>query len=278
MMRFGQSRTQKSWSGVTIPRGHACGDRDEWEEPSTRNVSVASRIVRKGGIAMQNKSGVLRIIFMVGLLLGSLAVPGIAAQDVAREAALPRAFQGASLGMPLSDFAAVVPEAKRVSLARRDQTQRTVVVPSKDRFLQRVEYRFSDDQLRELVIHYNPSEVPGGYQRLLERLRESYGKPIAENLQEYDSGPDVVLVKKTVWKDHATMASLTESRKIFDDRRELILTITDRNLQQAFEEDQEHRRRQRELSIPVPTSDHVIQNRQAAMSRSESMRDGHAGG
>lgn len=227
---------------------------------------------------MQNKSGVLRIIFMVGLLLGSLAVPGIAAQDVAREAALPRAFQGASLGMPLSDFAAVVPEAKRVSLARRDQTQRTVVVPSKDRFLQRVEYRFSDDQLRELVIHYNPSEVPGGYQRLLERLRESYGKPIAENLQEYDSGPDVVLVKKTVWKDHATMASLTESRKMFDDRRELILTITDRNLQQAFEEDQEHRRRQRELSIPVPTSDHVIQNRQAAMSRSESMRDGHAGG
>lgn len=227
---------------------------------------------------MQNTSGVLRIIFMVGLLVGTLAVPGIAAQDVAREAALPRAFQGASLGMPLSDFTAVVPEAKRVSFTKRDQTQRTVVVPSKDRSLQRVEYRFSDDQLRELVIHYNPSEVPGGYQRLLERLRESYGKPIAENLQEYDSGPDVVLVKKTVWKDHATMARLTESRKIFDDRRELILTITDRNLQQAFEEDQEHRRRQRELSIPVPTSDHAIQNRQAAMSRSESMRDGHAGG
>jgi hypothetical protein len=170
-------------------------------------------------------------MFMVGLLVGAVAVPGIAAQDVAEEPALPREFQGASLGMPLSDFVAVVPDASRVSLARRDQTQRTVLVPSKDRYLRRIEYRFSDDQLRELAIHYNYSEVPGGYQRLLERLRESYGKPVGENLQEYDSGPDVVLVKKTVWKDHATMASLTESHKMFDGRRELVLTITDLNLQ-----------------------------------------------
>ena len=227
---------------------------------------------------MHNKSGVLRSMLMVGLLVGALAVPGIAAQDAANEAALPRAFQGTSLGMPLSDFTAAVSEAKRVSFARRDQTQRTVVIPSKDPYVRRVEYRFWDDRLREMVIHYNHREVPGGYQRLLERLRGSYGTPLGENLQEYDSGPDVVVVKKTVWKDHATMARLTESRKILDDRRELTLTVTDLGLQQAFEEDQEHRRRERELSIPIPTSDRPIQNRHAAVSRSESAPHGHAGG
>lgn len=135
------------------------------------------------------RSRMLLVLVMFCVVVGFLAVPGLAAQDGAKDAALPRTFQGVSLGMPLSDFVAVVPDAKRVSLARGDQSQRTVVVPSKDRYIQRVEYRFYNDRLREMTIHYNAGKVPGGYQRLLERLQESYGKPIEENLGEYVTDP-----------------------------------------------------------------------------------------
>jgi hypothetical protein len=212
---------------------------------------------------MQVKSGPLVIIFLVGLLVGTMAVPGIAAQDAEKKAALPRAFQSAQLGMTLSEFATVVPEAKRVSLGGRDQAERTVVVPSKDRPLQRIEYRFSNDQLREFVIHYDYGEVPGGYPGLLQNLRESYGKPISQNLQEYYTKPEAFSQKTTVWKDRATMATLTETRKLNGDKRELILTITDFSPQRISEVDQE--RRKEELNIPIPLPDHRIQNNQVAM-------------
>ncbi|HEX6725886.1 MAG TPA: hypothetical protein VF078_00945 [Nitrospira sp.] len=227
---------------------------------------------------MQGKTAVLRMMLMVGLLVGTLAGPGIAAQDDMKEVMLPRSFQGARLGMTVSELVAVVPDANRVSLNRREQAQRTVIIPSKDRYLQRVEYRFYNDRLRELAIHYTYGEVPGGYKRLRQRLQEANGKPTAVDEIDHDAGLNIVSVKKTVWKDLATMARLTESRKIIDDRRELVLTITDLNLQQAFEEDQEHRRRQRELSIPIPLSDHSIQNRQAGISGSENAPNGHARG
>lgn len=212
---------------------------------------------------MQVKSGPLVIIFLVGLLVGTMAVPGIAAQDAEKKAALPRAFQSAQLGMTLSEFATVVPEAKRVSLGGRDQAERTVVVPSKDRPLQRIEYRFSNDQLREFVIHYDYGEVPGGYPGLLQKLRESYGKPISQNLQEYYTKPEAFSQKTTVWKDRATMATLTETRKLNGDKRELILTITDFSPQRISEVDQE--RRKEELNIPFPLPNHRIQDNQAAM-------------
>ena len=221
---------------------------------------------------MQIKSRALRMMFIVGMLLGILTAPGGAAQETT-EAALPRSFQGARLGMALSDLVAIAPDANRVSLGRRDPFQRTVVVPSKDRYLRRIEYRFYNDHLRELAIHYHSNEVPGGYQRLLERLTEAYGKPIVLDEQE-----GYGLVRKTVWKDRATRSSLVESRKLIDDKRELILTITDLALQQAFEEDQEHRRRQRELSIPIPLPDHSIENRQAVVSQSDQLHHGRTDG
>lgn len=217
---------------------------------------------------MQVKSGALRMKLIVGLLLGPLAASGVAGQDDTKEAAVPRSFQGAQLGMTLSEFTAVMPEAKGVSLGGRDHAERTVVVPSKDRPLQRIEYRFYDGRLRELVLHYHHGEVPGGYSGLLEKLRESYGKPISQNLQEYYTKPEAFSQKKTVWKDHATMASLTETRKMNGDKRELILAITDLNPQRPSEEDQERRRRQQELSIPIPLPDQPIQNKQAAVPQS----------
>lgn len=212
---------------------------------------------------MQIKARTLLVIVMLCLVVGFLAAPGIAAEGVPTNVALPRAFQSAQLGMTLSAFTAVVPEAKRASLGGRDQTERTVVVPSKDRPLQRIEYRFYDDRLREIVIHYHHGEVPGGYPGLLEQLRESYGKPMSQNLQEHYTKPEAFSKKTTVWKDQTTMASLTETRKMNGDQRELILAITDRNPQQAAREDQE--RRQQELSIPIPLPDHPAQNKQAAV-------------
>lgn len=214
---------------------------------------------------MEIKSRMLLVIVMLCMVVSFSAAPGIAAEGASKDATLPRAFQSAQLGMTLSEFAAVVPEAKRVSLGGHDHAERTVVVPSKERPLQRIEYRFYDDRLREVVLHYDHGEVPGGYPGLLETLRESYGKPISQNLQEYYTKPEAFSQKKTVWKDHATMVSLTETRKMNGDKRELILAITDLNHQQASGEDQERRRRQQELSIPIPMPDHPIQNKQAAL-------------
>jgi len=212
---------------------------------------------------MPIKVRTLLVIVILCLVVSFLAAPGIAAESVPTDAALPRAFQGAQLGMTLSEFAAVVPEAKQVSLGGRDQAERTVVVSSKERPLQRIEYRFYDDRLREIVIHYHHGEVPGGYPGLLEKLRESYGKPMSQNLQEHYTKPEAFSQKTTVWKDQTTTASLTETRKMNGDQRELTLAITDRNPQQASKEDQE--RRQQELSVPIPLPDHPMQNKQAAM-------------
>lgn len=213
---------------------------------------------------MEIKSRMLLVLVMLCVVVGFLTAPGIAAEGVSTDAALPRAFQSAQLGMALSEFAAVVPEAKGVSLGGPNHAERTVMVPSKDRPLQRIEYRFNDDRLREIVLHYHHGEVPGGYPRLLEKLRESYGKPFSQNQQEYYTKPEAFSQKKTVWKDHATMASLMEIRKMNGDKRELILAITDLTPQQAPEKDQERRRHQ-ELSIPIPLPDHSIQNKQAAV-------------
>lgn len=86
---------------------------------------------------------------------------------------------------------------------------------------------------------------------------------MSQNLQEHYTKPEAFSKKTTVWKDQTTMASLTETRKMNGDQRELILAITDRNPQQAAREDQE--RRQQELSIPIPLPDHPAQNKQAAV-------------
>jgi hypothetical protein len=217
---------------------------------------------------MHVKSAALRMMLTVGLLLGSLAEPGIAAQENTKETALPRSFQGARLGMTLSELVAVVPDAKKVSLNRHDQAQRTVVIPSKDRFIQRVEYRFYNDRLRELAIYYTYGEVPGGFKRLRQRLQEAYGKPAVVDQTDYDAGPNIVSVKKTVWKDGATMSALAQSHKMYQGRElyDLILTITDLDLQHIFEQDQEHRRRQEELRLPIPLPESGIQSKQTATS------------
>ena len=220
---------------------------------------------------MKVKSFVLGTMLMMGLLLGNVATPSLAAQEDTSKPVLPRSFQGARLGMTLSELTAAVPDAKKVSLNRRDPTQRTVVMPSKDRFIQRVEYRLYHDRLRELAIYYTSDEVPGGFERLRARLRETYGEPAVKEHTEYDRGPNIVSIKKTVWKDRATQSLLAQSHKMYAGREsyDLILTMTDLDLQQMYEQEQEQRRRQEELKVPIPLPDPGIQNKQTAMARLE---------
>jgi hypothetical protein len=223
---------------------------------------------------MEIKSRMLLVIVMLCMVGSFFAAPGLAAEYVPTDATLPRAFQGAQLGMTLSEFAAVVPQAKGVSLGERDQAKHTMVVQAKDQPLHRIEYRFSDDRLREVVIHYHHGEVPGGYPGLLEQLRASYGKPMSQNLQEYYTKPEAFSEKKTIWKDHATMASLKETRKMNGDKRELSLAITDLTPQQDAKGDQP--RRQPELGIPIPLPDRARQNEQASMQYLARSEQSHA--
>ncbi|MDK2744194.1 MAG: hypothetical protein H8K03_11720 [Nitrospira sp.] len=220
---------------------------------------------------MQVKSVALGMMLMVGLLLGNLAGPGLAAQGDTRETVLPRSFQGARLGMTLSELTRIVPDAKGVSLNRRDPAQRIIVLPSKDHAVQRVEYRFYNDRLRELAIHYNYDAVPGGFKELRQRLQEAYGEPAVAEQTDYDAGPNIASVKKTVWKDGSTMSVLAQFHKLDQGREfyDLILTITDRELQQIFEQDQEQYRRQETLRVPIPLPTPGIQSKQMAMSRLE---------
>jgi len=144
-------------------------------------------------------------------------------------------------------------------------------MPSKDRFIQRVEYRFFHDRLRELAIYCTYGEVPGGFKRLRQRLQDAYGTPAVVDQTEYEAGPNIVTVKKTIWKDRATMSVLAQSHKMYEGRElyELVLTMTDLDLQHIFDQDQEHRRRQEELRVPIPLPDTGIQSKQTAMSHLE---------
>ena len=207
-------------------------------------------------------------MILMALLLGNLTAPSLAAQDETKDTALPRSFQHARLGMTLSEFLSVAPDAKRVSMNRRDTAQRTVVMPSKEHPIERVEYRFYNDRLRELAIYYIYAEVPGGFTGLRQRLQETYGEPTVAEQTEFDTGPNIASVKKTVWKDAATMSVLAHSLKLSQgqERYDLVLTITDRDLQQMFEKDQEQRRREEALRIPIPLPGSGIPNKQTAMS------------
>ena len=217
---------------------------------------------------MHVKSAALSMMAMMGLL-GTLAAPGMAAPEETKDTALPRSFQHARLGMTLSELVSVVPDAKKVSLNRHDPADRTVMIPSKERSIQRVEYRFYNDRLRELAIYYTYAEVPGGFTGLRQRLQETYGEPVVAEHTEYDPGPNIASVKKTIWNDEATLSVLAQSHKLYQgqERYDLVLTITDRELQQMFEKDQEERRRQEALRIPIPLPGPGAHNKQTALSR-----------
>ncbi len=207
----------------------------------------------------------LAILLIMWVVLGDGLMPGHAEQIQGGAVTLPRSFQGVRLGMGQYDLMAITPELKRTMHGTNGSLQRPLIVLSKDRYLHHVEYRFSRGVLRELAIYYNHDHIPRGYEGLLARLKEAYGQPMTENMEEYDPRPDVFSVKKTVWKDHATMAVLSEVRKIREDQEayDVVLTLSDLALQQVYEQDQERRRREQELRIPIPLSEQATQEQRA---------------
>jgi hypothetical protein len=209
------------------------------------------------------------VVIVIGALFGGWPTAGFAEDLPSATKALPRSFQGVRLGMARAELTAQAPEAGQVSLGPEAGSDRTIVVPSKDRHLHRVEYRFHRGLLREMAIHYRRDRVPRGYEGLLERLKESYGKPVIEDVEVYDPRPEVFSVKRTVWKDRTTIAVLEESRMLREGREahDLVVTVTDRRLQDSFEQDQERRRRQRELRIPIPLADQEIGRERTAAPR-----------
>jgi hypothetical protein len=134
-----------------------------------------------------------------------------------------------------------------------------LIVRPKNRHLQTIEYRFHHNVLREMSIAYQPDRVPGGYKALLGRLKEVYGQPRVEDQEEYDPRPDVFSMRKTIWNDEATTVVLSKLRRLDaeENEQDLTLTITDRALQRAYEDERTQEYRQRVSNIPIPLSDTV---------------------
>ncbi len=181
--------------------------------------------------------------------------------------------------MTRHDLSVAAPEIGRTAADTKERGQRTLVVQPKDRHLRQIEYRFHRGALREMAIRYNQERIPLGYEGLQARLKESYGEPIAENIEEFDPRPNVLSVKKTVWKDQRTMIALAEVRKVRDvtESYDLVLTMTDLGLQEAAEREAEERRRRQLLGIPIPLSGAEGHGESRAESQTESARAHPAG-
>ncbi len=193
---------------------------------------------------------------LVGLML--MEGPALSAAEpgaVSTPRTLPRSFEGAHLGMSYDQIRATARQIGRIDPT--PTRHGTLIVRPKNRHLQRIEYRFYHNVLREMAISYDPGRIPDGYHALLERLKQVYGQPVTEDQEEYDPRPNVFSMRKTVWTDEATTVAFSTSRRFDaeDGEQELILTITDRALQQAYEDEQTREYRQRVLNIPIPLAD-----------------------
>lgn len=137
-----------------------------------------------------------------------------------------------------------------------------------------MEYRFYRGALYEQAIYYKRERLPRGYAGLVERLREVYGRPAAEDLLEFDPSPDVISSQKTMWKDKHTRIALAELRKMREGREqyELVLTMTDLGLERAREQAEEALLREKEMHVPIPLPDRPRNLKQSAGSASASSK------
>jgi hypothetical protein len=168
---------------------------------------------------------------------------------------LPRSFHDVRLGMTWHELSRVAPGAKRTSAGDTEQASRTIVVATKqDPYISRIEYRLFREALQDLAIYYKTDRIPRGYASLLDKMKVSYGEPVVQDISEYDPRGNVFSVKKTVWKDDATVIVLSEVGRLVNGEEvyDLVVTLTDRALQNASQREEEERRRQAELAVPVP--------------------------
>ncbi len=191
-------------------------------------------------------------------------------QEGGRGVRLPRTFQQAQLGMAMEGITHLYPQARPTRLADQELIH-SVVIRQKDPYIHHTEYRFYRGTLYEQSVYYKRDRVPRGYAGLVERLRELYGKPVAEDFNDFDQSADAIFSQKTVWKDDATRISLAETCKLREGREyyELVLSMTDLALEEAWHQAERERVRQEEARVPVPLPD-----RQKGLNRTAGSTDG----
>jgi hypothetical protein len=167
---------------------------------------------------------------------------------------LPRTFEGAQLGMSQSSLAAQArAHGKLVS-----ESGSALSVRPKDRRLAKINYRFHGGALRQIEVKYKPTQIPGGYESLVQRLKDVYGRPQEDNGEQWDPRPEVLSLRKTVWTNATTQIAVTETRRIEpgeEPSNDLVLTMTDRALESSYQEEQMRRRQQAVSHIPIPLPD-----------------------
>lgn len=170
---------------------------------------------------------------------------------------LPRQFQKARLGMAMEELVRVEPQLVHVKPFKEKRLVQSVTVPAKDPYLDHLEYRFYRGRLFEEAVYYKRDRLPRGYAGLVDRLRELYGRPVSEDLIEFDPAPDSISSQKTVWKDARTRIALAEHRKMREGQEyyELVLTMTDLALEQAREQEEDALLREKERRVPIPLPD-----------------------
>jgi hypothetical protein len=192
--------------------------------------------------------------FIVGLVLLNLAASGTAG---APDRVLPRAFQQARLEMTFDELIRLKPElakTKRRNLATVSVLQTTPADP----FVERIRYRFHRATLYEIEIRYHADRLPKGTEGLLTRLKESYGDPDVDRVDELDIDLNEIRRHRTVWQDAETRITLLEREYWRDGNKtlEVTLIMTDLKLARLRDVDQEEqaRRKMEEIPIPLPSA------------------------
>jgi hypothetical protein len=188
---------------------------------------------------------------MICLLLLGVAQLGIAGDQI-QPRVLPRVFQQAKLGMTLTELLSLKPNiaiTKRTNFA----TVSLIATPS-DRYVQRVVYRFYEETLYEMEIRYRPDRLQHGASGLLARLKEQYGPPLVDRVDEVDFETTDITRRRTVWQDERTKITLLEREYLRDGNNviEITLTMTDLVLQRRHDEAQEKQVHHKLQEVPIP--------------------------
>jgi hypothetical protein len=189
------------------------------------------------------------------IALLAVAMLGAAVSASAEDKALPRTFQKARLGMNINELVQIYPQLAKTN--PDVQVRQSAAIVSSDPHIRRLEYRFHQGSLYELKIYYNPERLPRGYAGLLARLKEVYGPPSIEGIEEFDLASGILSGHRTVWNDGVTRVTLVERERIRKDAPfiECVLTLTDLALERQYQQAVEEHRRHQELEVPIPLPD-----------------------
>lgn len=192
-----------------------------------------------------------RLWLVIGVLLLGLVHSGIAGDEV-QQRPLPRGFQGMKLGMTLSDVLRLKPD---IAITKRtDFATVSLIITPRDRYVQRVVYRFHENTLYEMEIRYRPDHLQHSASGLLDRLREEYGEPLTDRVEEVDCESNDLRRRRTVWQEERPKITLLEREYFRDGNRvmEITLTMTELPLQRRRDEAQEKQVHHKMREVPIP--------------------------